>query len=89
MNYIIFIFCRSEFSCLLNSNIATVASLHPGECYAVSGLTKADKLGLLLSGRCSVLNESAFLHNIDTTEFLDSPEFEGNSSNSDSCLFQA
>lgn len=79
---------RSEFSCLLNSNIATVASLHPGECYAVSGLTKADKLGLLLSGRCSVLNESAFLHNIDTTEFLDSPEFEGNSSNSDSCLFQ-
>lgn len=60
-------------------------SLHPGECYAVQGLTRADNLGLLLHGKCSVLNEAAFLHNIDPGQFLDSPEFE---SRSDRSVFQ-
>ena len=51
-------------------------NLHPGECYAVANLSKTDSLGLLISGRCSVLNEQGFLHQIAESEFLDSPEFE-------------
>ena len=51
-------------------------SLHPGECYAVANLSKTDNLGMLISGRCSVLNEQGFLHQIAESEFLDSPEFE-------------
>lgn len=65
-----------------------MASLHPGECYAVSGLTRADHLGLLLAGRASVLNETAFLHNIEPGQFLDSPEFESSSSTNDNTVFQ-
>ena len=57
-------------------------SLHPGECYAVAGLSKTDNLALLLAGKCSVLNSQSFLHNIEPGEFLDSPEFESCSSNS-------
>ena len=76
---------------MFSSNIAKVISLHPGECYAVQDLTRADNLGLLLSGKCSVLNEAAFLHNIDPGQFLDSPEFEsssGASNRSDRSVFQ-
>ena len=51
-------------------------TLHPGECYAVAGLTKTDHLGLLINGRCSALNDQGFLHQIEESEFLDSPEFE-------------
>ena len=64
-----------------------MSSLHPGECYAVSGVSRTDSLGLLLSGRCSVLTEVAFLHNIETGQFLDSPEFESGSG-SDNNLFK-
>ena len=64
-----------------------MSSLHPGECYAVSGVSRTDSLGLLLSGRCSVLTEAAFLHNIEAGQFLDSPEFESGSG-SDSTLFK-
>ena len=72
---------------MLSSSLARVSSLHPGECYAVSRITRTDSLGLLLSGRCSVLTEAAFLHNIEAGQFLDSPEFE-RSSGADSALFQ-
>ena len=78
---------RSDFSSLLSSGLAKVSSLHPGECYAVSGVSRTDSLGLLLSGRCSVLTEAAFLHNIEAGQFLDSPEFESGSG-SDSTLFK-
>ena len=71
---------RREFSCLLSSSLASLVSLHPGECYAVAGLSKTDNLALLLSGKCSVLNSQSFLHNIEPGEFLDSPEFESSSS---------
>ena len=78
---------RSEFSSLLSSSLAKVSSLHPGECYAVAGISRTDSLGLLLSGRCSVLTEAAFLHNIEAGQFLDSPEFE-RGSGSDKTLFK-
>ena len=42
----------------------------------MAGLSKTDSLALLLTGKCSVLNSQAFLHNIDPGEFLDSPEFD-------------
>ena len=61
---------------MLSSNIASLVILHPGECYAVAGLSRTDSLALLLTGKCSVLNSQAFLHNIEAGEFLDSPEFE-------------
>ena len=51
----------------------------------MSGVSRTDSLGLLLSGRCSVLTEAAFLHNIEAGQFLDSPEFE---SRSDRSVFQ-
>ena len=78
---------RSEFSSLLSSSLAKVSSLHPGECYAVAGISRTDSLGLLLSGRCSVLTEAAFLHNIEAGQFLDSPEFD-RGSGSDKTLFK-
>ena len=70
---------RREFSYLLSSNIANMVSLHPGECYAVAGLSRTDSLALLLTGKCSVLNSQTFLHNIEAGEFLDSPEFDSSS----------
>ena len=73
---------RREFSHLLSSSLASLVSLHPGECYAVAGLSKTDNLALLLAGKCSVLNSQSFLHNIEPGEFLDSPEFESSSSSS-------
>ena len=60
----------------MSSNVANLVILHPGECYAVAGLSKTDSLALLLTGKCSVLNSQAFLHNIEPGEFLDSPEFD-------------
>ena len=71
---------RREFSHLLSSSLASLVSLHPGECYAVAGLSKTDNLALLLAGKCSVLNSQSFLHNIEPGEFLDSPEFESSTS---------
>ena len=73
---------RREFSSLLSSSLASLVSLHPGECYAVAGLSKTDNLALLLTGKCSVLNSQSFLHNIEPGEFLDSPEFESSSCSS-------
>jgi len=67
---------RPEFSHLISSSVACMLTLHPGECYAVAGLTKTDHLGILINGRCSVLNEQGFLHQIEESEFLDAPEFE-------------
>ena len=73
---------------MISSSVACVLTLHPGECYAVSSLTKTDHLGLLITGRCSVLNDQGFLHQIEESEFLDSPEFESAAANSEPETFQ-
>ena len=63
-------------------------TLHSGECYAVANLTKTDHLSLLINGRCSVLNDQGFLHQIEESQFLDSPEFESAAANSEQETFQ-
>ncbi|XP_074661999.1 popeye domain-containing protein 3-like [Tubulanus polymorphus] len=55
---------------------ATVLSMYPGECYATQGVTRTDRLGLLISGSVSVMSNNQFLHHIHEKQFLDSPEFE-------------
>lgn len=71
---------RMQFKRLVSVDAAQIANLHAGECYAIEGLTKTDRLGLLLTGRVNVMNEKTFLHNILPEEFLDSPEFESSNS---------
>ena len=65
-----------------------MTNLDPGECYAVAGLSRSDHLGLLLSGRVSVLNNHSYLHDVEPGQFLDSPEFECSISTNQSALFQ-
>ncbi len=71
---------RVQFKRLVGGDSAQVVSLHAGECYAVEGMTKTDRLGLLLVGEANVLNEKSFLHHVKELEFLDSPEFESSNS---------
>ncbi|GIY24413.1 popeye domain-containing protein 3 [Caerostris extrusa] len=55
-------------------------NLHPGEAYAMQGLTRTDRLGLLIKGKANVISGQHFLHQIQANEFLDSPEFESSRS---------
>ncbi|XP_025836641.1 popeye domain-containing protein 3-like isoform X2 [Agrilus planipennis] len=67
---------RLQFKRMVSSEFAQIMSLHAGEAYAMQNLTRTDRLGLLLSGKCNVLSDNQFLHPILPCEFLDSPEFE-------------
>lgn len=50
-------FCliRRLFRKMVSPDCCTMATLHEGEAYATQGISKTDKLGLLISGRCSIL----------------------------------
>jgi len=69
---------RPDFRKLMSSSLASVVSLHPGECYSIAGVTTSQqRLALLLSGSCSV--SSPRLGNLGKVlpfQFLDSPEYE-------------
>jgi len=69
---------RPDFRKLISSNVASVLSLHPGECYSVAGATSSQpRLALLISGSCSVSNPSSGnLGKVLPLQFLDSPEYE-------------
>ncbi|KAF0300701.1 Blood vessel epicardial substance [Amphibalanus amphitrite] len=67
---------RMLFRKLVSSEYAQLVTLHAGEAYALQNLTRTDRLGILLAGRCNVLSDNNFLHSIGPNQFLDSPEFE-------------
>ena len=67
---------RLLFRKLVSSEYAQLVTLHAGEAYALQNLTRTDRLGILLAGRCNVLSDNSFLHGIGPNQFLDSPEFE-------------
>ena len=69
---------RPDFRKLISSSVASVVSLHPGECYCVAGVTTShQRLALLISGSCSVSSPRLeSLGNILPSQFLDSPEYE-------------
>lgn len=67
---------RLTFKKLVSPEYAQMMSLQPGEAYAMQGLTKTDRLGLLVQGKINVISGNHFLHHILPKEFLDSPEFE-------------
>ncbi|KAL7642011.1 UNVERIFIED_CONTAM: hypothetical protein RMT77_007885 [Armadillidium vulgare] len=67
---------RLLFKRLVSVEFAQLMYLHEGEAYAMSNLTKTDRLGLLIEGKANVLSSNHFLHSILPMEFLDSPEFE-------------
>ncbi|XP_018007948.1 popeye domain-containing protein 3 [Hyalella azteca] len=67
---------RLVFKRLVSSECCQVSSLHAGEAYALEGLTRTDRLGLLLSGKVTVSSAGQVLHSVGPMQFLDSPEFE-------------
>ncbi|GIZ03138.1 popeye domain-containing protein 3 [Caerostris extrusa] len=67
---------RLSFQKLRAPECAQMLNLHPGEAYAMQGLTRTDRLGLLIKGKANVISGQHFLHQIQANEFLDSPEFE-------------
>lgn len=67
---------RRLFRKMVSPDCCTMATLHEGEAYATQGISKTDKLGLLISGRMNVFNHNNLLHQIAEKEFIDSPEFE-------------
>jgi hypothetical protein len=67
---------RHIFSKLVHDEYAVVLSMYPGEPYANEQISKTDRLGLLIGGRCTVTHKQQYLHSILAKEFLDSPEFE-------------
>ncbi|GFR17619.1 popeye domain-containing protein 3 [Trichonephila clavata] len=71
---------RLSFQKLVSPECAQMVNLHPGEAYAMQGLTRTDRLGLLIKGKANVISGQHFLHQIQANEFLDSPEFESSRS---------
>ncbi|GIY80684.1 popeye domain-containing protein 3 [Caerostris darwini] len=71
---------RLSFQKLVSPECAQMLNLHPGEAYAMQGLTRTDRLGLLIKGKANVISGQHFLHQIQANEFLDSPEFESSRS---------
>ncbi|XP_037082297.1 popeye domain-containing protein 3-like, partial [Pollicipes pollicipes] len=67
---------RLLFRKLVSPEHAQLVTLHAGEAYALQNLTRTDRLGVLLAGKCNVLADNSFLHSIGSNQFLDSPEFE-------------
>ncbi|CAC5409873.1 BVES [Mytilus coruscus] len=67
---------RHLFKKLVSTDYCTLTSLHEGEAYATQGISKTDRLGLLMSGKMNVYSHNNLLHQIHEKEFIDSPEFE-------------
>ncbi|XP_076373987.1 popeye domain-containing protein 1-like isoform X1 [Tachypleus tridentatus] len=67
---------------------AEILSLKPGEHYGTEGMTVADEqLSILLSGKMKATCEDVLLHYLQPNEFIDSPEWEACTLDSDR-LFQ-
>ncbi|XP_072399586.1 popeye domain-containing protein 3-like isoform X2 [Diabrotica undecimpunctata] len=49
---------RLQFKRMVGADFAQIMSLHAGEAYAVQNLTRTDRLGLLLSGKVSIVAAS-------------------------------
>uniref|UniRef100_A0A2S2R9Y9 Blood vessel epicardial substance-A n=1 Tax=Sipha flava TaxID=143950 RepID=A0A2S2R9Y9_9HEMI len=55
---------------------AVIVKMMPGEHYAIEEATACDeRLSILLRGRCSVTCDGTQLHNINSYQFIDSPEW--------------
>ncbi|KAH3727308.1 blood vessel epicardial substance-like isoform X2 [Dreissena polymorpha] len=67
---------RRLFKRLTDKNFCVVSRLYDGDAYAIQGLTKTDRLGILLSGTMNVYSHQNLLHLVQPFEFIDSPEFE-------------
>ncbi|VVC43581.1 RmlC-like jelly roll fold,Popeye protein [Cinara cedri] len=68
---------------------AIIVEMTPGECYAVEEVTACDeRLSILLRGRCSVTCEGTQLHNINSYQFIDSPEWMASSLMHGESMFQ-
>ncbi|XP_076356978.1 popeye domain-containing protein 1-like [Tachypleus tridentatus] len=73
---------KKTFKELVSS--ADILSLKSGECYAVEGVTIAgEQLSILLSGKMEATCKDILLHYLHPNEFIDSPEWEGHSLDSD------
>uniref|UniRef100_A0A023G8D4 Putative conserved plasma membrane protein n=1 Tax=Amblyomma triste TaxID=251400 RepID=A0A023G8D4_AMBTT len=57
--------------------VKTLRDLEPQETYSMEGVTRADCLTLVLSGRFLVSHKNRPLQIVDRLEFLDSPEWFG------------
>ncbi|XP_048768781.1 popeye domain-containing protein 3-like [Ostrea edulis] len=67
---------RHLYRKLMSPEYCTLGTLHEGEVYASQGISKIDRLGLLIAGRMVVYSHHQQLHHIKAKEFIDSPEFE-------------
>lgn len=67
---------RRLFKKLIDKNFCLESTLYEGDAYAMQGITKTDRLGLLVSGTMKVYSHRNILHLIQEMEFIDSPEFE-------------
>lgn len=67
---------RRLFKKLIDQNFCLSSTLYEGDAYALQGITKTDRLGLLVTGTMKVYSHQNFLHMIREMEFIDSPEFE-------------
>ncbi|XP_052710072.1 popeye domain-containing protein 3-like [Crassostrea angulata] len=67
---------RHLYKKLVSPDYCTLGTLHEGEVYASQGISKIDRLGLLISGRMAVYSHHQELHHVVAKEFIDSPEFE-------------
>ncbi|XP_061171297.1 popeye domain-containing protein 3-like [Saccostrea echinata] len=67
---------RHLYKKLVSPDYCTLGTLHEGEVYASQGISKIDRLGLLIAGRMSVYSCHQELHHVQAKEFIDSPEFE-------------
>ncbi|XP_071955839.1 popeye domain-containing protein 3-like [Antedon mediterranea] len=63
--------------------IGKIYSLKIGEHYATEKRTGSNRLGMIIYGKVKVFHQGQFLHHIQESEFLDSPEWESYSSESD------
>ncbi|XP_045197771.2 popeye domain-containing protein 3-like [Mercenaria mercenaria] len=67
---------RRLFKKLIDKNFCLESTLYEGDAYAAQGITKTDRLGLLVSGTMKVYSHRNLLHLVQEMEFIDSPEFE-------------
>ncbi|KAK3600501.1 hypothetical protein CHS0354_007881 [Potamilus streckersoni] len=67
---------RKLFKKLVCPDFCSVGMLHEAEPYAIYGVSRTERLGLLLTGMMKVYSNKNILHSIREYEFIDSPEFE-------------
>ncbi|KAL3881590.1 hypothetical protein ACJMK2_028011 [Sinanodonta woodiana] len=67
---------RKLFKKLVCPDFCSVGMLHETEPYALYGISRTERLGLLLTGLMKVYSNKNILHSIREYEFIDSPEFE-------------